>query len=467
MTNRRPGTAVHIVALYAVAVTLTAASAVAQEPPSDAACPAGTAKEPRSNRCLAECPDGRLEVAPGQCCWPGQDVGAATGRCLGAVAYCPRGTLPNPRDAEDCVRLCLDGRIEVGAGHCCWPGQTWGDQACVGAASCPKHRVADPRHPTECVRLCSGGRLEVVPGHCCQPGETWNEEAQKCGGAALCMAGTMANPRDVSECLNVCNRDGLEVAPGHCCWPGQQWNIDREECAGPALACSAHMRLSPHGECLSVDGPCETNLDCDAGSACLAGACTPGHRFRGIEVFADAVPLVLGDWHYSNDGGIGSDIASGHFSLRGGAGLAVRASWAIHPRWSVGGYFGYLRVSDGQVKIDHTNGPADVPLAVHFRAVRLGGFGNYRWPVNRAFACGLGLEGGLTIGTGSGAGGEIGPDFFFDVPLSSAASRAHLMLSLGFRAGIMEHQVKVSGSKRVVDWYYFMPVLRLGLAFGG
>ena len=441
---------------------------------NDAACQTGTERDPRSHRCLPVCTDGRLEVVPGHCCWPGQDLGESTQRCVGVVDYCPAGTIPNPSDAEECLRLCPGGRMEVVGGHCCWPGQIWREetQKCEGAANCPKETVADPRSPAECLRRCSGNRLEVAPGHCCRPGETWLEDVQKCTGAATCPAGTMANPRNLTECLRSCSGDRIEVAPGHCCWPGQAWNIDMGECEGPALACSANMRLSPSASCVPLDRPCETSLDCSDDSACLARRCEPGHRFRRLEVFADGAPVLLGYWSVTNSSSsYNPTIGSGDFSLRGAAGLALRTSWSIHPRWSAGAYLGYLRAADGHVDVDQASYPETVPVAVSFRTVRLGGLVNYRWPRPRAFVFGLGLETGLVVGTaGRGEaplGVEIAPDFFLDIPLGSERSRPYLTLSFGFRAGMMDHAYDLPGYRAANErWFYFMPMIRLGFGVG-
>jgi len=78
----------------------------------------------------------------------------------------------------------------------------------------------------------------------------------------------------------------------------------------------------------------------------------------------------------------------------------------------------------------------------------------------------VGLETGLTFGAGDGDdfGGEVGPDLFFDVPLTWAAMRSYLTLSLGFRAGVTDHPVALAGT--TVERLYFMPVIRLGYAFG-
>jgi hypothetical protein len=281
----------------------------------------------------------------------------------------------------------------------------------------------------------------------------------------------MANPRDVTQCLGICYGVGLEVAPGHCCWPGQQWNIDREECFGPTLACPPHTRRSPQGECLSIDAPCESNLECDADSGCLAGRCVPARRFRRLELFADGALVALGSWSITDGSSTSSPaLASGGFAPRGGMGLAVRAAWAIHPRWSLGPYLGYLRVFGGQVDVDQPNSLRMGSRSLQLSLVRLGGLVSYRWPVRRWLTAGVGLEGGLVFGTGVGAtpvGPEIGPDFFLDVPLGSGTIRSYLTLSFGFRAGALDRELDLPDYEYAYErWYYVMPVVRVGVGVG-
>jgi hypothetical protein len=282
----------------------------------------------------------------------------------------------------------------------------------------------------------------------------------------------MANPRDVTQCLSICNGVGLEVAPGQCCWPGQQWNIDREECFGPALECMQNTRLSPRGECLTIEGPCESNLDCDPGSACLAGGCIPGHRFRRLEVFAEAVPIMLGWWSITEGSSTDSPkLASGGFASGGGMGLALRTSWAIHPRWSLGAYVGYLRSLGGRIDVDEPNALRTGSRSLSLSAVRSGGLVNYRFPAHRALAAGLGFELGFLIGTAGGGdlpfGIEAGPELFFDIPLSRGIARRYLTVSFGFRAGTMDRQADLAEASRAFEWwYYFMPVVRVGFGVG-
>ena len=123
------------------------------EPPSAAAqscvrrCAAGTPRDARGcclkrgkRRGKPGCRKGKVLVA-GHCCWPGQDWGASSRRCLG-TPRCPDGTRAR---GGGCVAGCAAGKALV-AGHCCWPGQDWGAsrKACLGRPRCPAGLVPAP-----------------------------------------------------------------------------------------------------------------------------------------------------------------------------------------------------------------------------------------------------------------------------------------------------------------------------------
>jgi hypothetical protein len=229
------------------------------------------------------------------------------------------------------------------------------------------------------------------------------------------------------------------------------------------------MRLSSAGQCLPISGPCQANADCNDDSICLAGRCEPGHRFRRIEVFIDGAPVALGFWSVPGTGE--PNIANGSFSLRGAVGLALRASWSINPRWSLGAYLGYLRAADGEIENIDTSYPEIAPVSTRFRLARLGSLVNYRWAGRHRLAYGLGLEAGFVVGsTGRGDtafGVEVGPDFFLDVPLSSGWTRSYLTLSFGFRAGSMDDTYDLPSDEPTNErWFYFMPVIRGGFGVG-
>ena len=107
------------------------------------------------------CKGGRVEV-DGHCCWPGQDYGVGSGKCIGAPE-CPEGM---KRQGEGCVVGCDAGKVLMGT-HCCWLGQDWASKAqrCVGEPRCPagqEFRQGDcrPQRPfRKMVRLEGGSYM--------------------------------------------------------------------------------------------------------------------------------------------------------------------------------------------------------------------------------------------------------------------------------------------------------------------
>jgi len=77
----------------------------------------------------------------GHCCWPGQDWGASSKKCIGEPR-CPDGFVPT---GGGCKAGCAAGKKRV-SGHCCWPGQDWGasGKKCLGKPRCPAGMALTP-----------------------------------------------------------------------------------------------------------------------------------------------------------------------------------------------------------------------------------------------------------------------------------------------------------------------------------
>jgi hypothetical protein len=98
--------------------------------------PAGTQQAPPA----PACPVGQetnIDTA-GHCCWPGQVWGNA--RCVGIPRSCPRGfTIDKERCAPE---ACPHGMVHPQNTKldCCWPGQLWSkvNSVCVGTPQCPR-----------------------------------------------------------------------------------------------------------------------------------------------------------------------------------------------------------------------------------------------------------------------------------------------------------------------------------------
>jgi len=80
---------------------------------------------------------------------------------------------------------CTAGRIvsKDTDGHCCWPGQAWNGEACVGLpTSCPDDWRVDHVH-LSCIREgCTKGMTMVDDDHCCWPGQAYASGRDACVG---------------------------------------------------------------------------------------------------------------------------------------------------------------------------------------------------------------------------------------------------------------------------------------------
>ena len=106
---------------------------VPREAQSEASSNPSTEPEPEPVEAV-DCPSGQIATA-GRCCWPGQDWGLGSKRCIGK-AMCPRGFAAQ---GEGCQLSCLGHKVHTD-GHCCWPGQNWSESSneCRGRPRCSK-----------------------------------------------------------------------------------------------------------------------------------------------------------------------------------------------------------------------------------------------------------------------------------------------------------------------------------------
>jgi len=135
-------------------VNKTIAPTLTPKPPAAPSCPPGTVSHQGvcTSVCAADetwngtaceakskpvvCEEGRVADAAGHCCFPGQAWGDESARCRGKP-ICPKGFAESD---ETCVLQCDDGMIAAKSGtHCCWPGQEWSSATgtCVGEPACP------------------------------------------------------------------------------------------------------------------------------------------------------------------------------------------------------------------------------------------------------------------------------------------------------------------------------------------
>ncbi len=85
----------------------------------------------------AQCPAGQAitEDTQGKCCWQGQAWNGQA--CVGTPTQCPAGQTPTWEGCK--LPLCLAGTVHADGLHCCWPGQPYSkiQSKCLGPPTCP------------------------------------------------------------------------------------------------------------------------------------------------------------------------------------------------------------------------------------------------------------------------------------------------------------------------------------------
>jgi serine/threonine protein kinase len=121
--------------------------------------------------------------------------------------------IPSTQASEHAVRAesppqaCPKGQSVTAdtAGHCCWQGQAWSENACVGVpTACPDTLVIDSVGQRCRAHDCSDGRVLAADGtHCCWPGQVWSTARSACVGLPSCPAGYDRPPgsKFVEDCL--------------------------------------------------------------------------------------------------------------------------------------------------------------------------------------------------------------------------------------------------------------------------
>jgi hypothetical protein len=151
------------------------------------------------------------------------------------------------------------------SGHCCWPGQTWGDGVgCVGIPSeCPEGMsVKDQKCEPD---ACEGGRVRASDNlHCCWKGQAWSKSKSVCVGVPTTCPSNMALSGE--DCIdtgsgqtNVVSGDagcdeGRVMVKGHCCWSGQNWSSSGNRCTGNPNGCPASFVIDTAKQaCVRLD----------------------------------------------------------------------------------------------------------------------------------------------------------------------------------------------------------------------
>ncbi len=139
-----------------------------------------------------------VELPPGK-----HDVSAELARherAAGAVEVPPGGSAQLALDLPEIVEACPAGqqRSVDTRGHCCWPGQVYENDRCLGVPSSCLATFAPDVASQTCA--CADGRVEVpgAPPHCCWPGEAWSVQQDSCVGVPVCPRPLVA---EGSECV--------------------------------------------------------------------------------------------------------------------------------------------------------------------------------------------------------------------------------------------------------------------------
>lgn len=141
----------------------------------------------------------------------------ARGCCLAPKPPPPRPGAGKPAKPPP-PRKCSPGQQVTPdtAGHCCWPGQVWTNNRCVGVpTSCPAGHEVDGGGQQCRLIPCKAGRVRANDGlHCCFSGQGWSATRNTCVGIPSCPAGFEARGETcVSDDLD---SDGTPNAKDKC-----------------------------------------------------------------------------------------------------------------------------------------------------------------------------------------------------------------------------------------------------------
>ncbi len=238
-------------------------------------------------------------------------------RCAAGESYRDHVCVPRCRADESwsgsaCVKaapppgstapVCDDLKVLDPTGHCCFPGQTWGEQSgrCRGAPRCPTGTVAEGE---SCGMQCEEGMQRAGDGvHCCWPGQEWSGATRECIGVASCPEGFELGP-DGCHALRLCEPGMLATDAEHCCWPGQHWGVredGRAGCAG-SPSCPAPMVARAEG-CFPPAQLRERDDRVDRSASWGAQALTfdLGYAYTfGHDAIRTSAFSIAGSWHAS------------------------------------------------------------------------------------------------------------------------------------------------------------------------
>jgi hypothetical protein len=116
------------------------------------------------------------------------------------------------------------------AGHCCWPGQVWGQGSCVGVpTSCPSNLILNANGQSCDLPHCQTGQIRAQDGiNCCWAGQAWSRTRSICVGVPKCPKGMEIEGEDHCVSLDK-DGDGIPNAVDKCPDQPEDFNHYKDE----------------------------------------------------------------------------------------------------------------------------------------------------------------------------------------------------------------------------------------------
>ena len=224
-------------------------------------------------------------------------------------------------------------------GHCCWPGQAWNGERCVGTPTeCPADRVVNPAKQSCVLPPCRSGRVRVDESHCCWPEQAWSSSQNQCVGAPKCPDKTMAT---TDRCLELSNEAWLNYTA---CEAGNmnpcimlalqlQTGVDAEHAPAEALAyleraCAAANPTGCFNLAVALQIGEGTEPDPERAKELYSKACANGQKESCFELAAIIQQASADDYqvirYLERACGLGHTMACDQLGLRYRYGFGVQ-----------------------------------------------------------------------------------------------------------------------------------------------
>jgi hypothetical protein len=177
------------------------------------------------------------------------------------------------------------------AGRCCWEGQAWNGNACVGSPTyCPAGLLISS---SGCdLPICGSGQVRNDSGQCCWPGQAWSTAQGRCLGEAVCPSGFEQDDGGLS-CVSLEELASQRSAQASAEFAYESQMAAYEQCMQQR---SAAQNVSTAGEVIAITGFVAGGIAAGAGLGFLLGSAsssTYGPAFVTAGV-AGGIGLILG-----------------------------------------------------------------------------------------------------------------------------------------------------------------------------